>query len=173
MYYCAGSQPIADTAKTRSVYLPQECGWFDFWSNRLFQGGQTIAADAPLDKIPLYARAGSIVPMTEAMQYADEIRDAPYETRIYCGADAEFVLYEDAGDGYEYEANAFALTHMTWNEARHELSISAREGTFLSLVHEREYRIVFISEHRVETQKLQYSGNAVRLRAAERIEPKR
>ncbi len=172
MYYDTGSRQITKAAKTRRVYLPRDCGWFDFWTNRLHSGGQIIIADAPLDKIPLYVRVGSILPMTEAMQYTDEIRDAPYEIRVYCGADAEFVLYEDAGDGYEYEAGAFALIRMAWNEVHRELSISAREGTFPSLVQEREYRIVFISEHGVGAKKFMYSGDAVRLRATERIEAK-
>jgi alpha-D-xyloside xylohydrolase len=172
MYYDVGSRSILDAAKTRPVYLPRGCGWFDFWTNALHSGGQTVVADAPLDKIPLYARAGSIVPMTETMQFVDEIQDAPYEIRVYCGADAEFVLYEDAGDSYEYEAGAFALTYLAWNEARRELSISAREGTFPSLAQEREFCIAFVSVHGFETKKVMYSGNAVQLNAAERIEAK-
>jgi alpha-D-xyloside xylohydrolase len=167
MYYRAGSVPIAASSKTRSVYLPDGCRWFDFWTNATICGGQTIVAEAPLDKIPLYVRAGSIVPMTDAMQFVDEVPDAPYEIRVYRGTDSEFVLYEDARDGYQYEEGEFALIRLTWNEARRELSIAERQGSFSSMVKGRECRIVFISGQGVEVHPLRYTGNAVRLRAAE------
>jgi alpha-D-xyloside xylohydrolase len=167
MYYRAGSLPVAAASKTRFVYLPDGCGWFDFWTNTALSGGRTIVAEAPLEKIPLYVRAGSIVPMTVAMQFVDEVPDAPYEIRVYRGRDSEFVLYEDAGDGYQYEAGEFALVRLTWNEARRELSIAEREGSFSSMVKERECRIVFISERGVEVHRLRYTGKAVRLQAAE------
>lgn len=163
MYYGIGSQPIPDGAKARAVYLPTGCCWFNFWDGTLYEGGQTIVADAPLQTIPLYVRGGSILPMTQAMQYVDEMPDAPYEMRVYCGADAEFTLYEDAGDSYDYEKGSFALIHLRWIEEKKELTISLRHGTFPELVTEREYRVSFISKEGTRMRSIYYSGQEVRI----------
>lgn len=165
MYYRAGSAPIADAPKTRSAYLPLGCCWFDFWTNAMLSGGQTLLADAPLDKMPLYVRAGSIVPMTDAMQFVDEIPGAPYEIRVYRGADAEFILYEDAGDGYEYENGAFALIRMKWKEEEGEFCMMEREGGFSSMVQERDCRVEVISNRGVEVSEVRYVGKALRFAA--------
>ncbi|WP_049961157.1 glycoside hydrolase family 31 protein [Pseudacidobacterium ailaaui] len=161
MYYGRNSQPITDTSKTRPVYLPAGHRWFNFWTNAVYDGGQTILADAPIEKIPLYVRAGTVFPMTEVMQYTSEIPDAAYEIRIYCGADASFTIYEDDGDGYDYERGAFALVHLVWNETPGDLLISAREGQFPSLVKERDYRIVFISASDSSIKTVRYRGEEV------------
>jgi alpha-D-xyloside xylohydrolase len=87
---------------TRRVILPAGNDWFDFWSGQKYHGGQTIVADAPLDKMPILVREGSIVPLGPNIQYAAESQD-PIELRIYGGKDADFQLYEDSGDGYAYE----------------------------------------------------------------------
>lgn len=159
MYYGRNSQPIANAAKTRAVYLPKGTRWFDFWTEAIYQGGQTVMAAAPLETIPLYARAGAILPMTQVMQYVDAVPDAPCELRVYCGADAEFTLYEDAGDGYDYEQGACAFVHISWKEESGELTISARQGEFPELVREREYSVVFISEFEREIQAIRYRGD--------------
>jgi len=171
MYYGSNSQPISNVPKTRAVYLPAGHCWFDFWSNSMHQGGRTVIADAPLEVIPLYVRAGSILPMTQAMQYVDEILDAPYEIRVYCGADAEFTLYEDAGDGYDYEKGAHALVHIRWIEGKGELTLSTRQGIFPELVKERSYSLVFISELAHEVQSVRYVGEelTVKSRRGERV----
>jgi alpha-D-xyloside xylohydrolase len=144
-YYGVGSRKLGDTELTRPVYLPRGCFWYNFWSNAVEQGGTSIMAEAPLQQFPLYVRAGSIIPMTEAMQYVDEHRAAPYLIRIYCGADAEFELYEDAGDGYAYERGAFALIKMSWNEAAQQFLLGSRSGLFPELVTEREFHITLIN----------------------------
>jgi alpha-D-xyloside xylohydrolase len=158
MYYGKSSQPIADAPKSREVYLPAGTKWFDFWTDRLFDGGQTITADAPLEKMPLFVRAGSILPMTGPMQFVDEKPDAPYEIRIYCGADGSFTLYEDAGDGYGYEQGESAWVQFSWNEARGELTMGARQGSFPGLTVCREYRLVFISHLGCEIKTVDYVG---------------
>lgn len=158
MYYGRNSQPIANAVKTRAVYLPGGNRWFDFWTEMIYDGGQTVMAAAPLETIPLYVRAGAILPMTQVMQHVDEVPDAPYEVRVYCGADAEFTLYEDAGDGYDYEQGACAFVRISWKEESGELTISARQGEFPELVREREYSIVFISEFGRELQAVRYRG---------------
>jgi alpha-D-xyloside xylohydrolase len=158
MYFGKNSQPIADAPRRREVYLPAGTGWFDFWSEEFFAGGQAITADAPLEKIPLFVRPGSILPMTEPMQFLDEIPDAPYEIRIYCGSDGVFTLYEDAGDGYDYERGAFALVQFSWNDARRELTIGARQGKFSGMTSRREYRLVFISSLGRKIRTIDYAG---------------
>jgi len=158
MYYEKNSQPIADAPKGRAVYLPAGARWFDFWTDKLHDGGQGITVAAPLETMPLFVRAGSILPMTAPMQFVDEKLDAPYEIRIYCGADGAFMLYEDAGDGYGYEQGEFALVQFCWDEARKELTIGARQGSFPGLVVRREYRLVFISNRGRETKTVDYTG---------------
>ncbi len=158
MYYGRNSQPMADAPKTRPVYLPGGQSWFDFWTDAVQEGGRMVVADASLEVIPVFVRAGSIVPMTQVMQFTDQVPDAAYEIRVYRGADVEFNLYEDAGDGYEYENGACAFVKMLWNEASGELTLSARQSGFPELVKEREYSILFISEHDREVQAVRYLG---------------
>ncbi len=164
MYYTTNSQPIHNTPRTRLVYLPTGHLWFDFWTNTLHEGGQTLTATAPLETIPLYARAGSILPMSPVMQYVDEVPNAPYELRVYCGADAEFTLYEDAGDTYDYESGNYALVHITWSESKNQLTLAARKGTFPELINERDYTIVFISEYHTEQHTVRYTGEKLIVR---------
>jgi alpha-D-xyloside xylohydrolase len=97
LYNLSNSQ---DIKKTRKVYLPKMSDWYDFWTGKLIAGGQTIDADAPIETIPLYVRAGSIIPMGPYLQYATEKAADPIEIRVYTGANADFVLYEDENDTY-------------------------------------------------------------------------
>jgi alpha-D-xyloside xylohydrolase len=167
MYYDRGSQPIRDAEKTREVYLPAGTVWFDFWSGRCYDGGQVTCVDAPVNLVPVFVRAGSIVPMTEPMQFVDEDPDAAYELRVYTGADADFVLYEDGGDGYAYEHGECAFISIEWNEHARELVVHARNGSFPELAREREYRIVFISTDGTQQHSLLYKGEEIRLRMNE------
>lgn len=162
MYYGKNSQPITGANRSREVYLPAGTGWYDFWTDEVHAGGQTIAAAAPLETLPLFVRAGSILPLTEVMQFVDEIPDVPYEIRVYSGADGTFTLYEDAGNGYDYERGAFALVDFFWDDARGELTISERQGNFPELVREREYKIIFISPRGRQRQTICYQGRTVR-----------
>jgi len=163
MYYEADSRRLEARPRSRRVYLPTGCEWFDFWTCSLCAGGQEITADAPLDILPLFVRAGTILPMTEAMQYVDERPEAGYEIRVYTGADADFALYEDAGDGYEYEHGAFALIRMTWSERAGVLTIAAREGGFPEMVNKREYRIIFFSESGATMRTVGYWGEELQI----------
>jgi alpha-D-xyloside xylohydrolase len=97
------------------------------------------------------------------MQYVNEIPDAPYEIRIYRGADGEFTIYEDAGDGYEYEHGAFALIRLIWDDKRGELVVEKRQGSFKGMVETREYNFVFISNTNRITKKAIYTGNLLRV----------
>ena len=163
MYYGKHSQPIVGAPESREVYLPAGTKWFDFWTDKVFEGGQTITVDAPLEKMPLFVRAGSILPMTEPTQFVDEEPAAPYEIRIYRGADGTFRIYEDAGDNYDYERGAFALVQLSWNEGEGELTIGARQGSFAGLIDSRQFRLVLISDLGRETKVVNYTGAEVKI----------
>lgn len=165
MYYQRNSTELCDVPKCRSVYLPAGHGWYDFWTEQAYPGGQSITSAAPLETLPLFVPAGSILPMSPVMQYVDETPDAPYEVRIYRGKDAVFSLYEDAGDDYTYEQGDFSIVTLTWDEALGELHISARTGTFATLTVTREYQLVFISPQGRETTRLFYIGQEILVEA--------
>ena len=136
----AAEQPTRDL--TMSTYLPGGADWYDFWTHQRHHGGQTVTRDAPLDVIPLYVRAGSIIPLGPIVQYATERPDAPYEVRIYPGADGRFTIYEDDNETYEYEKGASARYELTWDDDRRTLTIGARQGTFPGMVARRTLNIV-------------------------------
>jgi len=138
MYYGSGSTPLEELSKTRSVYLPKGCLWFDFWSDRIYEGGQTIEADAPLDRIPLYVRSGSIVPLGGDIQYADECTGESLHIRIYAGQSGSFDYYEDEGDNYGYENGSFAVSSMHWDENRRVFTIGERKGAYPGMRPRRE-----------------------------------
>jgi alpha-D-xyloside xylohydrolase len=172
MYYGPESTPLKGMAKTRSVYLPRGTTWIDFWTGKSERGGQTLESRATLDRIPLYVRAGSIVPMGPKIQFTGENELAPIELRIYPGADGEFTMYEDAGDGYDYEQGASSTYSLRWNQRKKELSIGARQGEFPEMIRQRTFHVVVVGEKRgvgLEESKrpdakLTYDGLAVSIR---------
>jgi alpha-D-xyloside xylohydrolase len=101
--------------------------------------------------------------MSPVMQFVDEIPDAPYEIRIYRGADGEFALYEDAGDNYDYEKGGYAIVQLSWDDDRGELLIAGRKGSFPTMVQSREYRLVFISAQGRETTTVRYTGQEMKV----------
>ena len=127
------------------LYLPPSA-WFDFWTGRSMPGGRFINAPAPLEMLPLYVRAGSIVPMGPLLQYTSEKPADPIELRIYPGADAVFTLYEDEGDSYRYEKGAYSTIRMRWDEERKSLTIEKRQGRFPGLLEHRTFNIVWVGE---------------------------
>jgi alpha-D-xyloside xylohydrolase len=130
--------------KTRKVYLPKTANWYDFWTGQILTGGQTINATAPIDILPLYIKAGSIVPMGPYLQYATEKAD-PIELRIYPGADAKFELYEDENDNYNYEKGKHAIIPFSWNDKEKILIIGERQGEFDGMLKERSFNIVIVN----------------------------
>jgi alpha-D-xyloside xylohydrolase len=135
--------PVTSAGVTsRSVYLPQGT-WYNFWTGSTLPGGDTITADAPLSEIPLFVKAGSIVPMGPFIQYATESID-PLEIRVYRGQDGSFTLYEDEGDTYAYETGAHSLIPFTWNEQTKQLTIGARTGTYDGMPSNRTFNIVWV-----------------------------
>lgn len=141
MYYDVDSRPVNDTSKTRKVYLPKGENWYDFWTNEYYEGGQTIDAYAPIDRIPVFVKSGSILPMTCFMNYVDEIPDAPIELRVYPGKDARFELYEDEGNGYGYESGYYAITNLIWSEKDQRLTVGYVTGDYPGFNKNREYKV--------------------------------
>lgn len=131
---------------TVKTYLPKAAGWYDFWTNQRHDGGQTVARETPLDIVPLYVRAGSILPMGPVVQYATEQPGAPYEIRIYPGADGKFTLYEDDNETYNYEKGQSASYTLAWNDAARTLTIGARKGSYPDMVKRRTFNLVIVDE---------------------------
>jgi alpha-D-xyloside xylohydrolase len=135
--------PVITTGATsRSVYLPAGT-WYDFWTGATATGGTTVTADAPLSKIPLYVKAGSIVPMGPNIQYATQSID-PLEIRVYAGQNASFTLYEDEGDTYNYETGQYSQITFTWDDTAKKLSVGARAGTYTGMPASRTFNVVWV-----------------------------
>jgi len=139
----------AATGKTtRNVYLPAPAKWYDFYTGKQYDGGQTIAAAAPIDIIPLYIKAGSIIPMGPVMQYATEKPANNIELRVYPGADGQFEYYEDENDNYNYEKGKYATFKFSWNDKTHQLTISDTKGSFNGMLKKHTFNIVLVNgEH--------------------------
>jgi alpha-D-xyloside xylohydrolase len=158
---------LANRAKTLNnameTYLPAGADWFYFWTGERLAGGQIAKMACALDTFPLYVRAGSIVPIGPAdLQYATQRPDAPYEIRIYPGANATFTLYEDDNETYAYEKGQRATYDFTWNDAEKTLTIGARQGTFPGLVGTRQLDLVLINGNAApESKTVTYTGQAL------------
>jgi alpha-D-xyloside xylohydrolase len=139
--------PVTEPGATsRRLYLPQAT-WYDFWTGASIQGGRTVDAPAPIDRIPLYVRAGSIVPLGPDVEYAAEKPADPLELRIYRGANGTFTLYEDENDNYNYEKGAHATITFSWNDADHLLTVGDRTGTFPGMLETRTFHVVFVGDN--------------------------
>ena len=134
------------TVKSVPTYLPQCEGWYDFWTGEFHEGGQTIERETPIDIMSLYIKAGAIVPMGPFKQYSTEKPEDPIELRVYTGADAEFVLYEDENDNYNYEKGIYSTISFHWNEMAQTLTIGKREGEFPGMLRERKFQIVWVKK---------------------------
>jgi alpha-D-xyloside xylohydrolase len=146
MLFEAGSQPLAAVSQTRPVYLPAGVDWYDFWTGQKYAGGQTLQADAPISRLPLYVRAGSILPLGPVRQHVQDLPDAPLELHVYTGQDGSFELYEDEGDQYNYERGEFSTILIRWNDARRRLAFGMRAGQYAGMKVERNFEIVLHDE---------------------------
>ncbi|RRA48251.1 TIM-barrel domain-containing protein [Acidipila sp. EB88] len=163
------SPVLEQDATKRRLYLPASPMWYDFWTGSTTPGNQYVEADAPLDQLPLYVRAGSILPMGPEIEYTNQKPDAPIELRVYRGADGDFQLYEDTGDTYAYTKGQHAIIPMHWDNAASQLTIGARTGTYPGMVATRKFRVVFVAanhgagplESKDADQEVTYSGQSV------------
>jgi len=161
MYYGPGSRALHGIPRSRPVYLPDGV-WYDYWTDDRLIGGRTVEAKADLETVPLFVRAGSIVPTGPDRQYADEKPDAEIFLKVYPGADGEFTLYEDEGDNYNYEKGAFATITLRWNDADRTLVIGARQGGYEGMPAVRQFIVEFAGD--AGRQIVHYRGEAVAVR---------
>jgi len=166
--------PVTDPgATTRRVYFP-EAKWYDFWTGEAASSGKFADVTATLERMPLYVRAGSIVPMGPEEEYASQKPVNPIEVRIYPGADGDFTLYEDEGDTYNYEKGKYATIPLHWNDATQTLTIGERKGSFPGMIADRTFNVVIVGQdHGVGVdavsspdKAVQYSGKEVSVVAA-------
>ena len=114
--------PVTEQGATsRSVYLPAGVDWYNYWTNQRFHGGQTIQVNAPIDTLPLFVRAGSILPLGDPVQSTAGTQKLS-RLRVYPGADGDFTLYDDDGKTYAYESGERRITRLHWNNASRRLS---------------------------------------------------
>jgi alpha-D-xyloside xylohydrolase len=158
-------------ARTRGVYLPAGSGWYDFASGVFHKGGQTIRAAAPRERMPLFVRAGSIVPTGAAIQHVGEQPGGPIVLHVFTGVDGVFSLYEDDGVSPAYKQGKFARVPVKWNEGTGTLTIGARAGGFDGLEKKRAVSVRFYTPARAvapdfaeSAQSFVYDGTATTVR---------
>lgn len=156
MYYEAGSVPLGDTEKTKKVYLPEGARWFDFWTNIVYCGGQTVTCHVQLDTIPLFVKAGSIIPVSEPLVYADEKKGEVSEILIYSGEDGEFTLYNDEGDNYSYENGNYSAIHLQYNDDEKSLTFGEARGKFK---YQENFKIRLIGCEQLKVAEFTYNGS--------------
>ena len=129
-------------SKTATKYLPKGAVWYDFWTGQSYKGGQTVTLQTTFDRVPMFVRAGSILPLGPEMQYVGEQAWDNLELRVYPGADGSFTLYEDEGDNYNYEHGRYTTITFTWNDKARTLTIGQRQGEYPGMLTSRQFTIV-------------------------------
>jgi alpha-D-xyloside xylohydrolase len=147
------------TTKSKETYLPAGSDWYDFWTAEKFSGGNKVSRQTPLDIIPLYVKAGSVIPVGPSVQYAEEKKWDNLEIRIYPGANGKFVLYEDENDNYNYKKGVFSTITFTWDNAKKTLTIGDRNGSFPGMLNERKFNIVIVTSQ--ANKPVSYTGKKV------------
>lgn len=158
--------------KIRKVYLPKGKIWTDFWTGKTYKGGQTIETKATIDIMPLFVKAGSIIPFGPYLQYTDEIPADTLEIRIYPGDNAEFTLYEDEGDNYNYEKGSYATIRFHWNDSTKTCTIGRQKGSFQGMLKKRILHLILVSDdtgtgvattHQI-TKSVEYNGEEIKVK---------
>lgn len=158
-------------ARTRQVYLPAGTRWYDLYTGQYYTGGQQITAEAPLERIPVFIKAGSIIPVGPAIAYTGQQPAAPITLYVYTGADAHFTLYEDEKTNYNYEAGKFTEIPLSYEEGTGTLNIGARQGDFSGMLTTRSFRVVTVTAdhptplpNATPTETIEYNGTAVSIK---------
>ena len=151
-------------ARSREVYFPECAGWYDFYDNEFVEGGAAQTVAAPYDRMPLYVRAGSIVPCGPEIQWTDQKPADVIDLYVYQGSDASFTLYEDENVNYNYENGAYSMIGFGYDEDTKTLSIEDRKGEFPGMLQERVFNIIPVSKDGVgKTQTVKYNGLSVKV----------
>jgi len=160
MYYISNNREI-DEEKIIDVYLPKGIGWYDFYTGKEYDGGNTIKAEAAIDTMPLYVKAGSIIPMTDNLSYAMQENNEALKIHVYPGKDGSFTLYDDAGNDYSYENGEYSEIEMTYNDKEKLLTISDRKGRYVGMKEEINYEIYLVNKKITEGK---YDGKELKLK---------
>ncbi len=144
--------------KTATKYLPKGADWYDFWTAQRLKGGQTVTVQTQLDRVPMFVRAGSILPLGPEMEYVGQKSWEQIELRVYPGADGTFTLYEDEGDNYNYEQGTYSTIAFTWNDRSRTLSVGQRQGSYPGMLQQRQF-VVTLPDGTQKT--IDYTGAAV------------
>ena len=163
--------PVGEYQKySREVYLPKQKGWYDFYTGAYHAGGQTIVADAPYDKIPVFIPEGAILPIGPEMQWSDEKKPELIDLYIYAGKDGSYTLYEDEGTNYNYEKGKYAVIDFKYDDARKQVTIGARKGSFDGMLQKRRFNIILVDQKKQQGVNLakspkgkvvKYAGQAI------------
>ncbi len=163
--------PVGEYQKySREVYLPKQKGWYDFYTGAYHTGGQTIVADAPYDKIPVFIPEGAILPIGPEMQWSDEKKPELIDLYVYAGKDGSYTLYEDEGTNYNYEKGKYAVIDFKYDDARKQVTIGARKGSFDGMLQKRRFNIILVDQKKQQGVNLakspkgkvvKYSGQAM------------
>ena len=143
--------------KTAVKYLPKGATWYDYWTNKVYKGGQRVTIGTTLDRVPMFVRAGSILPLGPEMQYVGEKSLDHLELRIYPGADGSFTLYEDEGDNYNYEKGVYSTIAFKWNDRSRTLTIGDRQGSYPGMLQNRQFTVILPDG---KQQTIRYSGTS-------------
>jgi alpha-D-xyloside xylohydrolase len=146
MYYESNSKKLINIDKSREVYLPAGCCWYNFWTGEQLQGGKTIIAEAPIDIMPLFIKSGSIIPMGPFTQHSMKSKDSEIEIRIYPGSNATFFLYSDEGDNYNYEKGYCSIIEIIWIDDENKLIIGNRKGAFENMTEKIIFKVILVSD---------------------------
>jgi alpha-D-xyloside xylohydrolase len=158
--------------RARKVYLPQGCGWYDLYKGKYFDGGQKINAEAPYERMPVFVKAGSIIPFGPDLQYSSEKPADVITLYVYEGANGSFDLYEDEGNNYNYEKGAYSIIPIIYNNATRTLIIGDRKGSFSGMLQKRRFNIVWVTKdnntgidaQRNTIEAIGYSGRSVTIK---------
>ena len=138
--------PVGEYQKySRNVYLPKQKGWYDFYTGKYYAGGQTIVADAPFEKIPVFVPEGSILPVGPEMEWSDQKKAELIDLYVYAGKDGSYTLYEDEGTNYNYEKGKYAMIDFKYNDAQKTLTIDARKGSFDGMLQKRRFNVILVN----------------------------
>ena len=144
--------------KTAVKYLPKGATWYDFWTNKCYKGGQNVTLETALNRVPMFVKAGSILPLGPEMQYVGEKAWDHLELRVYPGADGSFTLYEDEGDSYNYEQGAYTTITFQWNDRARQLTIGDRQGGYEGMIQNRQFTLVLPDG---TSRQVDYQGNKI------------
>lgn len=145
--------------RTAIKYLPAGADWYYYWTETKYKGGQDVNIETKFDEVPMFVKAGTILPLAPVMMYAEESKWDNLEVVVYPGADGTFTLYEDEGDNYNYEKGVYSTIDFKWNDRRKQLTISEVSGEYPGMLAERTFRVRTAGTDKVT--EVNYSGKAV------------